>query len=478
MSSTELYSRLREISLLEGTAALLDWDQQTYLPKGGGENRASQLELLATLRHERLTDPRLRAAAEAAAVSSDQSDQENGRALLRLLAREAKLPSTFIAERTRLGAQCFQVWCDAKPANDFAQVAPLLEKLISLARQETQLVGFDEHPYDALLDNYEWGGKISWVRPALLRLGDALPDLIARAEQRPPPQLDRALPLDRQRALSEALLGIVGMPADETRLDVAPHPFCTTIGRGDYRITTRFDEHDLFSALFSTLHELGHSFYEANLPLAWRGTPKGSAVSLGVHESQSRLFENIIGRSREFSQVLSRLIDLHGKKTVSPEEVYGAVNHVRRSLIRVEADEVTYSLHVIIRMELEIALIEGSLSVKDLPAAWNSLYKKYLGLTPPTDREGVLQDVHWYSGSIGYFPTYVLGNLYGGMIRRALPNLTAQVATGDLRSIGSWLTERIYAPGGIIQPRELIEGATGVPFSEEPFVAYLKEKVA
>lgn len=453
----------KELSLVDGIGALLDWDQQTYMPEAGGEWRAKQIEYIAVLRHKLLLDPALKKEAE------NESDAVNREGVLREIEKASKLPIDFVARKSKASSTAFQVWLKAKPQSEFALVAPYLEELVELTKEEADLRGYTKDPYDALLDQYEWGGEVQWVEPLLK-------ELLFNVKVKPSSRKRFSMKVPEQQKLCLSVMEKLGLSLDSSRLDTSSHPFCTTIGYGDYRITTRYDENDLFSSLFSTLHEAGHCLYEAGLSKENKGLPRGEAVSLGVHESQSRFYENMIGRSKEFCGFLSALLN------IDQEEIYQEVNYVEPSLIRVEADEVTYSVHVVIRFLLELALIKGELEVRDLPSAWNELYRKYLGVEPSCDREGVLQDVHWYSGAFGYFPTYVLGNIYGGMllnkIKQDIRNFDGLIRSGDLLPINNWFKENIYKLGSELKPRELIESVTGEKISSRPFIQYLSSKHA
>lgn len=476
----KFYKALKEIANLDGISALLDWDQQVYMPKEGGENRSAQLELIALLRHEKLTNPELKEAALTLNQLRDATEEDlvNAQGMIRVIERETKLPASFVAEKSRASSAAFQNWLEAKPSKNFNLVKEPLSKIVELAKLEVSLVGYDEHPYDALLDQYEWGGRVSWVYPALQHLGQELIPLVQELSEKTKSWKHDNFPMSitEQQKLNESVMQVMGMKETSSRLDKSAHPFCTTIGLNDYRITTRFDESNFLAALLSTLHETGHSIYEVGLPTEWRGTPCGSAVSLGVHESQSRFYENMIGRSTQFSKYLARTLN----KTSEDKTYWQALNRVSPSLIRVEADEVSYSLHVLLRLELEIKLIEGDLAVSDLPSAWNEMYKKYLGISPNHDGEGVLQDVHWYSGSIGYFSTYVLGNIYSGMLREKMlqdiPNMYQEVESGEFANICSWLEKKVHSQGQRYEPRILIEQIADKKITAKPFVQYIKEK--
>lgn len=451
----------KAISLIDGISALLDWDQQTYMPEGGGEWRAKQLEYIAVLRHKLLLDPELKKEAE------NCPDKVNSEGVLREIEKASKLPLDFVAKKSKASSLAFQVWLKAKPESNFSLVAPYLEELVNLTKEEAELRGYRNDPYDALLDQYEWGGEVSWVAPLLYQL-------LVSVKITETKRINFPMQVAAQHELCTKIMDIIGLAPKTTRLDSSAHPFCTTIGVGDYRITTRYKEDNFFSALYSTLHEIGHCLYEAGLNPDERGLPRGEAVSLGIHESQSRFYENVIGRSREFCSFLSSLTGIDSC------DIYNEINFVNPTLIRVEADEVTYSIHIVIRFLLELALLKGELKVKDLPFAWNELYEKHLGLKPSSDREGVLQDVHWYSGAFGYFPTYVLGNIYGGMllkkIKSDISDFHSLIANGQFLKINNWFKENIYKYGSEFKPKDLIEKVTCEEISAKPFIQYLSSK--
>jgi carboxypeptidase Taq len=481
------YDRLSELYRLGCIGALLGWDQQTYMPPQAAEARASQLEYIASATHAKATDPAfLRAVDELAGVldSLSADDLVNVREMKRELDRERKLPAEFVAEMAETSALSFSVWAKARPENDWAAVKPYLEKLVDLSRRRADLVGYEENPYDVLLDIYEPDLRTSTVKPLLLDLGERLREIIPAITDKfagvdePKGDYDPREQYELDRKVSFDL----GFSFDSGRLDTAPHPFMTTLGPRDYRITTRYEAGNPLPSLYGVIHETGHALYELGLPLKWAGTPMGSAVSLGIHESQSRLWENLVGRSREFSHYLAPVIGefFPGCELADPDTLWRKANKVAPSLIRVEADEVTYSQHVVIRMLLEEQLMNKELSVADLPDAWNAMYQKYLGVTPPDYKDGVMQDMHWYDGAIGYFPTYALGNLYNAMmmekIREAIPNLDDQIERGDFETLLAWLRENVHAHGMRYHGPELIKRITGRELEAGPFVSYLKSK--
>lgn len=480
------YGRLSEIYRLQCIAALLEWDQQVYMPPQGAEARAGQMEYIACAMHQKSIDPKfLRTVDELSEVRDTLSadDQVNIRETKRVLDIERKLPEDFVSESAQANALGYSAWVIARPANDFKAVQPYLEKIVQLERKRCELVGYKEHPYDALLDIYEPGAKASTVKPLLLDLAEKLREII------PPicdkfcrqPELKGHYPKELQQGLCKRIVTDLGFDFGSGRLDTTAHPFMTTLGPKDFRITNRYDEESYLMALYGIIHETGHALYDMGLPKEYAGTPLGEPISLGVHESQSRLWENMVGRSKEFCEYLHPILaEFFPQDTITVDELWMRVNRVEPSLIRTEADEVTYSQHIVIRMLLEIALITGELAVVDLPDAWNDLYEKYLGIRPTNNTDGVLQDVHWYSGSIGYFPTYALGNLYNSMTMEAaesaLPDLPQQIAKGEFTGLLGWLRENVHRCGMRFTGPQLIRNITGKDLSDEPFVRYLKQK--
>ena len=430
-----LQAKLRTIHHLTDAAALLSWDQETYMPSGSGQARADQIATLQTLAHDQLVSP------DMADLLSHWIDPGNGhiredtqsslgpseRALLgetwRDFHRAQKLPSSFVH---RLEQECSlgqQVWEEARQRNDFTLFLPHLRTLVGLKLEETEYLGYDGSPYDALLDTYEPGATVAALRPLFSTLRDQLAGLLAKVMQasvQPDTSfLTQSFHTGRQLEFSRHVLEAMGYQFERGRLDLSAHPFTTSFHPTDVRLTTRVFERDLPSCLFSCIHEGGHGLYDQGLSPDHYGTPLGEPVSLGIHESQSRLWENCIGRSlpfwRHFYPLLQQTFsDQLG--SVSLEQFYAAINKVQPSLIRVEADELTYNFHIMLRFEIELDLIEGRLTVEELPAIWNQKMKEYLGVVPDRDADGVLQDVHWSFGAFGYFPTYTLGNIYASML--------------------------------------------------------------
>jgi carboxypeptidase Taq len=488
----ELIRRTREESLLASCAELLGWDELTYMPRGGVAHRAEQMALLAGMLHERGTDPRLGELLDVLEgsdliVDPDSPAAVNVREIRRVYDRQTRLPRTLVEETARVTSVAQGEWEIARADADFARLRPWLEKVVALKRREGELLGRGATVYDALLNDYEPGAASAEIARLFeaLRI-DLMPlvDALTNAPRRPGRDvLRRAFPLERQRLLGAEVAAAVGFDFQRGRLDTAVHPFCSSIGPGDCRITTRFHPHNFSDAFFAVLHEVGHGLYEQGLDPAHYGTPAGEVSSLGLHESQSRLWENQVGRGRPFWDHFyprTRQMFPEALADVGPDEFYFAVNRVEPSTNRVRADEVTYNLHILVRFELEQALMERELPVADLPAAWNEAYRRYLGVTPADDAEGCLQDGHWASGQIGYFPTYTLGNLFAAQLfaRAAvdLDDLDACLRRGDFTSLLGWLGEHVYRPGGLYPAARLIERATGSPPDHRPLISALRHK--
>jgi carboxypeptidase Taq len=485
---TFVYEKLREIELLSNVAALLQYDQQTRLPERGAVRRAEHLEMLSAMIHARQTAPevlsRVDRMAEHLAALPD-GDDVNIREVKKDLDKKRKLPPEFVAERARVESETQSVWERAKPSGDFAAVTPHLERMFSLARQQAEYLGFKGRLYDGLLDQYEPGATLASMKPLLLNLGKELAELIPAIREKFPAVSPPSgkYPVDAQRRLSQRIARDCGFDLARGCIDEVSHPMMTTLGPHDHRVTTRYDEADYQEGLTSVIHEIGHGLYEQGLPPEFSGRPLGESVSLGIHESQSRIWENVVARSRPFSVYLHRLLGEYlptEQSVTTPEIVWRQLNNVKPSLIRIQADEVTYSQHIIIRTLLEEEVINGDLPVRDLPGRWAELYRQYLGVEPKNDTEGVLQDVHWYCGLVGYFPTYVLGNLYGAAMmeiaREALPTLDTDIEQGVFLPLREWLRSNVHTFGRRYAPLELVSRMTGKPFSSKPFLNYITKK--
>ena len=489
----DLLQRSKEIALIGSTSAVLGWDQEVNMPPKGAEWRAEQSAYLSGLAHRKSTDPKINdlllAIEKSDLVSDPLGDVAvNVREWRHQYDRATKLPTEFVEIFSRTASLAQHVWAEARAKSDFSLYAPKLGELIELTKQKADYFGYDDKPYDALLDEFEPGEKTENVKRLFAGLREELvPFLqaIVNAPRQPDASIveDRHYPVDRQRILGEMASAAYGLDYASARLDVSTHPFSTNFGPGDQRITTRFDPRNFGDSFFSVLHETGHALYEQNLPDEFFGLPRGDAVSLGIHESQSRTWENLVGRSRAFWQhfyPITRQLFPQTLADVSMEDFHFAVNAVKPGYIRVEADEVTYNLHIMLRFEIEQAIINEGLPVEEIPAAWNALFKEYLGLDVPDDSLGVLQDIHWSFGAIGYFPTYALGNLYGAQFfaqaRKEIPDLDAHFAAGDFEPLLNWLREHIYQHGQRYRAHDLVQVITGEPLSYKPLMSYLRNK--
>jgi len=487
-----LKTRLSEIDDLESAGSVLSWDQETYMPPGGAAARARQLGTLSRLAHEKLIDPAigklladLRPCEESLPYDSDEAS------LIRLTRREyekaVKVPPEFVAQLSSHGAASYDAWTRARPANDFAAVQPYLEKTLDLSRQLANFFPGYAHIADPLIDFADYGMKAATIRTLFAELRAQLVPIVQAITAQPPADdscLRQHFPEEQQLAFGLEVIKRFGYDFERGRQDKTHHPFTTKFSLGDVRITTRVKEDHLGEALFSTLHEAGHALYEQGINRDFEGTPLGTGTSAGVHESQSRLWENVVGRSRgcwQFFYPQLQAIFPSQLGAVSLETFYRAINKVERSLIRTDADEVTYNLHVMIRFDLELALLEGRLAIGDLPAAWRERYQADLGIVPPDDRDGVLQDVHWYSFVIGgVFQGYTLGNIMNAQFYeaalRAHPEIPAEIARGEFATLHGWLKANIYQHGSKYTASELMERATGQPLSIEPYIRYLRAK--
>jgi carboxypeptidase Taq len=490
-----LVATLRENEVFDSIAHTLGWDEQTQLPKAATDLRADQSSLLARLSHQRATDRRLAeliAAAEEASrgLPGDSDEATTARDARRDFDRATKLPEDLVEELARAEVVGHAAWVEARKNNDFKSFQPHLATTIRLKKREADCIGYKSNPYDALLDDYEPDETAAGVEQVFGGFKNELIDLVRRIQEsgRKPRTdlLERSFPIEKQKELTRMAAQAVGFDFEAGRLDIAVHPFCSGLGPGDTRMTTRFDEHDVGNAFFSTLHEAGHALYEQGLPKReYFGTGCGKYVSLGIHESQSRMWENLVGRSRAFWQFFWPKLQSMFKEAlgdVKMDEWLGAVNAIRPSFIRTEADEATYNLHIFLRFELEQAMLRGDLGPADLPGAWDERMKSYLGITPPVASKGVLQDVHWSSGLMGYFPTYTLGNLYAAQLfeaaRRDVGDLDALFARGQFAPLLDWLRTKIHHVGRRYSARQLVKKITGADLSPRPLMDHLKRKAS
>jgi carboxypeptidase Taq len=538
----ELIRRARELATLGSCSAVLGWDEQTFMPPAGATHRGSQMALLAGVHHERATDPiigDLLSILEGSSLVSDPESESavNVRELRRSFDRRVRLPKTLVEELARTTSLAQGEWVAARSANDFARFRPWLERIFQLKRAESaclesgltlasaenvtrwkppahaEAAALDPASggqsvrvsvYDPLIDEYEPGVRSAQLAILFQELRRELVPMVSAitsvgrgrttgpsvgpnpaASHGPDGEavLKRFYPIERQKVFGEAVAAAVGFDFRRGRLDVTAHPFCSGIGPGDCRITTRYDAHHFSEAFSGILHEVGHGLYEQGLDEAHYGTPMGEAVSLGIHESQSRLWENGVGRGRAFWAYwfpLARAIFREALADVTLDQFHAALNHVAPSLIRVSADELTYNLHIIIRFELEQDLLSGNLPAADLPAAWCQKYQATLGVTPPDDAAGCLQDIHWSAGLIGYFPTYTLGNLYAAQLfaqaQTELGGLDQAFARGDFTGLLEWLRAKVHCQGQRHRPAVLIERITGARPDYRPLITALRQK--
>lgn len=491
-----LQRALADVIDLRGAAALLTWDQATYMPPGGATARARQLALLQGLAHERLVAPEVarlldEAEAEVAAAADGFSHDSFEAAYLRVARRDVErakaLPSDFVRRFHAHVAHSYQTWTEARPANDVERVLPLLEKTLELSRDMAEHLGPAEHVADPLIARSDHGFTVALLRPLFAHLRAHLVPLLQRVQASDPPDdgfLRKHYPLAEQFAFALARVREFGYDTNRGRLDPTHHPFAIEFGIDDVRITTRGREDDLREALFCTFHESGHGMYHQGLEPRLEATPLADGTSAGVHESQSRTWENRVGRSLAFwTYAFPRLREAFPKQLagVSLEAFHRAVNVVRPGLIRTRADELSYDLHVIVRFELELELLEGTLAVRDLPEAWHARYQATLGLRADDHRDGVLQDVHWFAGPIGgAFQGYTLGNVLAAQFwaaaERELPDLEGALSRGEFAPLARWQRERIHRHGRVLDPLDLIEKVCGGPLDPAPYLAYLEAK--
>jgi len=490
----QLMAISREAGLLGSVDGLLGWDQETMMPPGAAEHRAQQLALLARLRHERLASPAVGDLLAECEASIDQTadtiEAANLQALRHDHDRAVRLPASLVEEIAATASTAQHAWAEARTNNAFAQFRPWLEKTVELCRQKAACYGWAEggEPWDALAEDYEPGCTAAAVAEVFLPLRDRLRTLleeIASSPTKPSGQLDAIdLPETEQMGFCRDIAKAIGFDFNRGRLDTSTHPFCGGSHCDDVRLTTRFHPAMVTDAISSTMHEAGHGMYEQGLLYEHVGTPCGESVSLGIHESQSRLWENQVGRSEAFWRWAAPRLAAHfgtAVEGIDARAAYESANRVAPGLIRVEADEATYNMHVMIRFELERALLTGDLPVAGLPAAWNATSREYLGVEVPDDRRGCLQDIHWSMGALGYFPTYTLGNLYAAQFFEAacaaLPGLVEGFADGQFAPLLAWLREQIHQHGRRYSPAELCKRVTGKPLSPDPLMRHLSAKL-
>jgi len=488
----ELKTRLLEINDIDSAASVLGWDQSTYMPAGGAEARGRQLATLARISQEKFIDPvvgklldDLLAYGESLPYDSD--DASLIRVTRRDYERALKVPPDFLAEFSEHSSHGYMTWAQARPANDFKKVQPLLEKTLDYSRKFADFFPGYDHIADPLIDFADYGMKAESVSQLFADLRAQLVPIVKAITSQPPADdsaLRKHFPEGDQLNFGAEVVRQLGYDFNRGRIDKTHHPFMTKFSLGDVRITTRVKENDFGDCLFSNIHESGHAMYEQGIDMSLEGTPLAGGTSAGVHESQSRLWENIVGRSRGFWEFFYPKLQAafpEQLRGVSLNEYYAAVNKVERSLIRTDADEVTYNLHVMLRFDFELQLLEGKLSVRDLPEAWHERFEHDFGVTPPDDRDGVLQDVHWYAGVVGgSFQGYTLGNIlsaqFYGAALKAHPEIPDEMKEGKFATLHTWLKENLYKHGRKFTAPEIIERASGSALTIDPYIDYLKTK--
>lgn len=488
MDKIEELKRLqKEIILINRSIALLQWDLETYIPGEGSEGRAEQIATLDGMLHEKFTSDQLyELLKELEKEKLGDTDAIMVKRFLHDVEKERKLPKEFVEELSRTSSKAFSSWKRAKEKNDFGIFEKDLEKIVELKKKEAEYLGYPEHPYDALIDEYEEGMTTKKVSEIFEKLKGQLISLIKKIEASPgysskeePLFAEGSFPKEKQFELVKDVSKRIGLDDSVSRVDLAPHPFTISLGSKDVRITTRVVGDSLYS-FTSTVHEAGHALYELNLPKEFEFTVLHDVPSLGIHESQSRFWENMVGRGKSFWKFyFEKFKDLTGTNK-DFEEFYKSVNRVSPGFIRTEADEIHYCLHIILRFEIEKGLIEGSIRVMDLPKIWNEKFKEYFGVDVPKDSEGVLQDIHWSHGSFGYFPTYAIGTIYAAQIYKTMKkhvhDAEEQIERGEFGKIGDWLKENIHKYGRLLLADEIVAKACGEGFNSDNYISYLTQK--
>ena len=485
----QLKERLGEVEDIGRAASVLGWDQQVNMPPGGSEARGQQLATLSKIAQEKFIADEVGRLIDDLKKELDGADTDEA-ALVRVAARNydkaKRVPPSFIAEQAIATSKAFDAWLEARGKSDFSIFQPHLEKVVELVHKYVSFFPPGDHPYDTLLDDYEPGMKTSDVKAIFDRLRPKQVKLIKAIAASKQVKSDFLFKKYNEKKLNDLGVQVItkfGYDWTRGRQDKAPHPFESNFSVNDVRITTRYEEENPLAMLFSTMHEAGHALYEQGVNPAYERTPLAGGTSLAIHESQSRMWENLVGRSLPFWEHFYPSF----KKTfasqlegVSLKSFYRAINRVEPSFIRVNADEATYNLHIMLRLELEIGMVEGTIAVRDLPEIWNTKMQEYLGITPPNDAQGVLQDIHWSSGLIGYFSTYALGNLVSAQlwekIKKDIQGLEDQIRKGDFSELLAWLRKNIHRHGQKYEPQRLVEMVTGSTISPEPYVRYLTKK--
>lgn len=486
-----IYQQQKELTHFGGIAALLSWDQMTYMPSKGNEERAEQLSLISRLSHERAVSDEFYRHLEKLSEGASQLTEKDRIVVTRLkkdIEKARKLPSVFVEKFSRVSSLAYTVWQEAREKNMFSLFAPHLETIVELEKQYCDYMKVPGHLYNSLLDDYEEGMTVDTLRREFHALRPQLVEILhnitTSAAYQKQQTLNMKLSVEQQKKFCRLFLTQLNLPFDRARLDVSTHPFTTTMADDDVRITTNYEREGFLSSLFSTVHEAGHALYELGLPKGdYKDTVISDAPSLGLHESQSRFWENMIARDKPFWKFFSpRFAQIAPQQcsSMTAASWYRAVNQLRPSFIRVEADELTYCLHVILRFELELDLVDGKITVAELPRCWNEKMNELLGITPKNDKEGVLQDMHWSTGEFGYFPTYAIGTIYASQLFKKFlqehPSVDEEIAQGNFKAIQSWLHDHIHHYGRLMTADEIIKKTCGEGLNSKVFMTYLKEK--
>ena len=476
----------RELTLLNQTNSLLDWDQQTYMPRDGVASRADQKALISSLTHARITSDELFGSVKRLKrIHLSGSNKIMVDKLFTQILRHRKLPKEFVEELSKRTSLAFSAWENAKTQNHFDVFAPHLEKIVQLKRKQAQYINLSGHPYNGLMDEFEEGMTVEKIKPAFDELKKQLLALLAMIEKSGCYKSQKlkspghSVQRDVQMQMCRDVIERIGLDKEKSRIDFSAHPFTTTIGIHDVRITTNIRPNSWF-AFESTIHEAGHALYELNMPEKFAYTVLREAPSYGLHESQSRFWENMIGKSKPFWKYYSRKYNGKDKLNLDFDQLYREINRITPGLIRVESDEIHYCLHIILRFELETGLIEGSVKVKDLPDIWNRKMKEMIGVVPKNNTEGVLQDVHWSCGLFGYFPSYALGSIYAAQIydtiKRDIPDMEKNISRGDFGIVRKWLLEHIHGYGATYSADDLIRKICGERLNPRVYINYLTRK--
>lgn len=486
----ELLKRAQEIALVDSAASLLSWDEETYMPSKALAYRAEQLAYFSGWSHRQFTASEVGdwiKACEDHGFPSSSDEAVNVREWRRAYDRQTKLPPELVEEFARTSSIARDAWAEARKQSDFVRFQPHLEKLLELSRRMADHWGYEKTRYDALLEGHERNARSAELETLFAELRPAIVTILGPAVEKsrnvPENFLEGEYPIAAQQAFNREVAQAFGFDFEAGRIDTTTHPFCTGLGPKDCRLTTRYNERDFTESFYGVLHEAGHGLYDQGLKAEHHGTPLGNAASMGIHESQSRLWENHVGRSLAFWNRWHASACKHFShlRQFSPEQITAGVNRVSPSFIRVEADQVTYDLHIILRFQLELRLINGELKVADLPACWNEEFEKMLGLKVPDDARGCLQDIHWSLGAFGYFPTYTLGNLNAAQlmaaVRRENPNVECELALGDYSTLLGWLRAKVHEPGQRFSPQELMRRATGSATRAEFHLEHLRARL-